>query len=170
MPAPDAEIVRCATFEMPKSVSRSRPSGNSSKLSGFTSQWMTCCSWANATARSSCSPKSSAVSQRQPPRQPLFQRLLAERQRDHEVAVDEVGRLESEDIRMIELRRQPHFARKVVERLLGHQPLVRNLQRNVHAFERIEARNTVAYGPLESRAVSLYLPIFWPGLKHEDDL
>ena len=79
------------------------------------------------------------------------------------MAVDEVGRLEAEDVRMIELRGQPHFARKVVERFLGHQTLVRNLQRNVHAFERIEARNTVAYGPFASRALSLYLPIFCPG-------
>src|SRR2546423_75696 len=38
VPAPEAEIVRWAIFEIPKSVSRSKPSGNSSKLSGFTSQ------------------------------------------------------------------------------------------------------------------------------------
>ena len=56
--------------------------------------------------------------ERQPPGQPIFERFLAERQGDHEVAVDEVGRLERQDVRMIELRGQLHFLREVVEHSL----------------------------------------------------
>ena len=103
--------------------------------------------------------------QRQPPRQSLFERLLAQRQRDHEVAVDEVGTLEPQDIRMIELRGQPHFARKVVERFFRHQTLVRNLQRHVNAFERIERTKHRRIRPIGKPRLEFVLADFLAGLE-----
>src|SRR4051812_40346943 len=50
---------------------------------------------------------------RQPASQPLFERLFAKGQGDYQMAIDEVSTLEPQDIRMIQLCREPHLTRKV---------------------------------------------------------
>jgi hypothetical protein len=78
-------------------------------------------SCAKASARRSCSPKSRAVAEG-----------------DHELAVDVVGRFEAENVRVIEACGELDFLGEIGERFLAHQVRVWNLQRHIHAFERVE--------------------------------
>src|SRR5262245_42222861 len=94
---------------------------------------------------------------RQPSSQSLLQGLFAEGQGDHQMTVDEVGALKSQNVRMIELCRQPHLAREVVERLFCHEALVRNLEGNVDALERIECAEDRRVRPIRQPRLQLVL-------------
>ncbi len=69
---------------------------------------------------------------------------------------------------MIEPRRQLHYAREIVDRLLPHQMGVRNLQRNVNALKRIkraEHRGKCADRQLREQSI---LAKFLSRAKHVD--
>src|SRR5690606_3488481 len=69
---------------------------------------------------------------------PVRERLLAERHRDHEMAVDVRGVADRHDVRMLELRRETRLALEVDEEVVAHAVLVRHLERDAHVLDRVE--------------------------------
>src|SRR5690606_964941 len=69
---------------------------------------------------------------------PVRERLLAERHRDHEMAVDVRRIADRHDVRMLELRRETCLALEVDEEVVAHAVLVRHLERDTHVLDRVE--------------------------------
>src|SRR4051794_33867833 len=82
------------------------------------------------------------------------------------MAVNEVSTFESQDIGMVQLRREPHLAREIVQRLFGYQSLVRNFQRNVHALECIERAKHSGIRPIGKPRAQLVFANLLSRLEH----
>ena len=68
---------------------------------------------------------------------PILERHQPQRADDHKMIVDELRRLERQDVRMLQLRDHPHLAAEILHRRAGEQMGVRNLQRDADALDRI---------------------------------
>src|SRR5690606_13789956 len=63
---------------------------------------------------------------------------LAERHRDHETAVDERSIADRQDVRMLEAMSEPRLAFEVLEEVLRHRTLVRNLECDALTGDRVD--------------------------------
>ena len=65
---------------------------------------------------------------------------------------------------MVQLGSEPHFAREIIERFLGDQMLMRNLECNLNAFERVLRAEHRRVGSLGKASLQLVFADFLAGL------
>jgi hypothetical protein len=94
------------------------------------------------------------------------ERVHAERHGDHEVAVDETGVLDRQDVGVVKLGQHPDFLAKVREEVVVHHAPVRDLQRDPEAVNGVERLVDGGQRPVREASLDPVFPQLLPGSEH----